>query len=379
MNYIRAIDEIFGQFKGSKFAIRFWTGEEHFYGSGQSPRFVLNINDAATCKRLLSQGSIGFGEAYMDGRITIEGDMDAYLGLRHDFKARKFSLHFLLAVLWARWHEPRKREDQIAHHYDTGNSFFKLFLDKETRSYSCGKYYDGTESLGTAQKNKLEFVCKWMNLPAGSRVLDLGSGWGGFAQYAAEHFKWHIKGYTLSKAQLEYCLEMVDRNHLDRLVTFEYFDMLADFPDEQFDGIAMIESIEHVGQKNIAPFFRKIKKVLKPGSSFIIQSTVRETMRSVDRWTLKYVFPGGYLPSKKELTDAALRAGLVIEESVMDTTDYIRIVKEWIRNLEANKEKIQSDYGERSYRLWDLWLHGTKVAFEKGAIGLLRLHLKVPQ
>lgn len=379
MNYIRAIDEVFAGFKGPKFEARFWNGEVHSYGSGELSRFTLVIKDAATVKRLLTQGSIGFGEAYMDGRIAIEGDIDAYLGLRHEMKKRTFSWYLFLVALWARWDGLHKREDQIAYHYDTGNSFFEMFLDKETMSYSCGKYLSEEESLEKAQEHKLELVCKWLTLPADSRVLDLGSGWGGFARYAASRLRWHVKGYTLSKAQIEYCRNMAENARLGELVSFEYFDILKDFPKEQFDGIVMIESVEHLGQKNITPFFRKIKNVLKPGASFVVQSTVRETMRSVDRWTLKYVFPGGYLPSKQELVDSAIQAGFSIEESILDTEDYIRVVKEWIKNLEIHHDEIRNKYGERFYRLWDLWLHGTKVSFEKGAIGLLRLHLTAPR
>jgi cyclopropane-fatty-acyl-phospholipid synthase len=375
MNYIRAIDEIFKKYDGPKFAIRFWDKKEQYYGLGDSITFSLVIGDLDTLRLMLSQGSIGFGEAYMDGRLKIEGSFESYLRLRHQFKMGKPSLYLVLMKLLSKFAVPQKRKEQIAYHYDTGNTFFKRFLDSETMSYSAGKYDKGYERLATAQKNKLALICEWLGLPQSASVLDLGSGWGGFALYAAKHHKWHIKGYTLSDAQLQYC-QLIKEEKLQDLISIEERDMVVDLPREKFDGITMIESIEHVGQKNILPFFHNVRKILNKDGSFIIQSTIRCTMRSVDRWTLKYVFPGGYLPTKEELINAARSAGFIVVDSIENTQDYVYTINEWIKNLEQNREAIEKEFDPRFYRLWELWMYGTKVSFECGAIGLLRLHLK---
>lgn len=376
MNYIRVIDKIFNQFNGPKFSIRFWNGEEHYYGKGESVAFSIIISDVITARCLLTQRSIGFGEAYMEERIKIEGDIESYLRLRHQFKKKKFSLSLAIAVFLASRNIPNTREKQIAQHYDLGNSFFEMILDKETMLYSAGLYKDGLESLSTAQKNKINFICQWLDLPSGSNVLDLGSGWGGFAKYAVENFNYKIKGYTLSNAQLDYCQKIINENHLADFLSFEYKDIIKSFPEFKFDGVVMIESIEHVGQKNIPQFFNKINKILKPGSSFIIQSTIRKKLHSVDRWTLKYIFPGGYLPSKEELLNSANEAGFIIEEVIDDNQDYIYTVNEWIKNMENNRAKIENMFNKKFYRMWNLWLHGTKVSFEMGSIGLFRLKLR---
>lgn len=376
MNYIRVLDKIFNQFDGPKFSIRFWNGEEHYYGKGESAVFSMIISDVMTARRLLTQGSIGFGEAYMEERIKIEGDIESYLRLRHQFKKKKFSLYLAIAVFLASRNIPHTREEQIAQHYDLGNSFFEMILDKETMLYSAGLYKDGLESLSIAQKNKIDFICQWLDLPSGSNVLDIGSGWGGFAKYAVENFNWKIKGYTLSNSQLDYCQKIINENYLADLLSFEYKDILKSFPEFKFDGVVMIESIEHVGQKNIPQFFNKINKILKPESSFIIQATIRKKIHSVDRWTLKYIFPGGYLPSKEELLISANEAGFIVEEVIDDNQDYIYTVIEWIKNMETNREKIENMFDKKFYRMWNLWLHGTKVSFEMRSIGLLRLHLK---
>lgn len=376
MNYIKVIDKIFKQSNGLKFSIKFWDGQEIYYGSGESIEFTIIISDAMTARRLLAEGSIGFGEAYMDERIKIEGDLDSYLRLRHQFKKKKFSLSLAMAIFFAKRNIPKSRGAQIAQHYDIGNSFFEMILDSDTMSYSAGLYEDPTDSLSDAQKNKLEYICAWLDLPEDSKVLDLGSGWGGFAKYVAQKFNWSILGYTLSQAQINYCQKMVKENNLADLVSVEYKDIVNNFSDIKYDGIVMIESIEHMGQKNIQPLFNKVSKVLKPGSSFVIQSTIRNKIRSIDRWTLKHIFPGGYLPSKDELIQAALSEGFKVEHIIDNNQDYIKTVNEWIKNLENNREKIEKMFDKKFYRKWELWLHGTKMSFEMGSIGLLRLHLK---
>jgi len=375
MNYIRAIDEFFRQFKGARFSIQFWNGEEWHYGLGDSNAFTLIIRDVRAAKNLLTKGSIGFGEAYMDGSLKIEGDLEAYIRLRHQLKRKGYSLYFIITRIWAKISTPWGRRGKIARHYDIGNDFFKLILDSETMSYSAGYYDKDSGFLYEAQKNKLDYICRRLNLPVGASLLDLGSGWGGFALYAAKSYLWRVTGYTLSKAQLDYCHQKVRDNKLEGILSFEYRDMLKDLPHSKFDGIVMIESIEHAGKKNLPALFQSIKNCLKPGSPLVIQSTVRRKIRSVDRWTLKYIFPGGYLPSQEELASLATVAGFRVEEARDETQNYIHTVTDWIKNFEFHREEIEKKYGQSFYRMWKLWIHGTKVSFETGAIGSLRLHL----
>jgi len=379
MNYVRVIDEIFSQFDGPRFAIKLWDGSERYYGSGTSTAFTLVMDDALTAQRLLAQGALGFGEAYMEGKLRIEGDLEAYLRLRHQFKHVRRSLRLIFATFLSSRSVPRDRKDQIAYHYDIGNDFFQMILDHKTMSYSAGRYETGSEELASAQQKKLALVCKWLNLPSGASVLDLGSGWGGFAQYAAKNLHWNITGYTLSNVQLTYCQQLIKTNKLEELVSFEYRDMLEDLPTTQFDGIAMIESIEHVGQKRLPHFFNQIRQVLKPGGSMAIQLTGRYKPHPMDQWTLKYVFPGGYLPGKEELLTAVTQAGFIVEEFRDDTPDYLRTMTKWIKNLESHRGDIEHKFDQSFYRLWELWMHGARVAFDINSMSLFRLHLKHPK
>lgn len=376
MNYARVIDEIFGQLKGPRFSVKLWDGREYVYGEGTAKTFTLIFEDQNTVKQLLSGGALGFGEAYMHGELKIEGDLEAYFHLRHQFKHVRRSYLLATASLFSRISVPHNRKDQIAYHYDMGNDFFEMFLDKNTMSYSAGIYDPGVKNLDDAQIKKLELICDWLNLPSGAKVLDLGSGWGGFARHAAVNHKWNITGYTLSKSQLEYCRNLINQDNLDHLVTFEYRDMIDELPQSQYDAVVMLESIEHVGEERLKDHFENLGQVVKPGGFLYIQATGQYRRRPVDAFILKYVFPGGYLPPLGELLTAAGEAGFIVEELHDNTPDYLATMTVWIKNLEAHKPEIIEKFGSSHYRLWELWTHGAKVSFEENYMSLFRIKFK---
>lgn len=376
MNYVQIVDEVFSQFSGPQFSVKFWNGEERFYGQEGSKTFSLVLKNEFTAKRLLAQGALGFGESFMDGSLHIEGDIEAYLRLRHQFKHIRHSLSLMFATLVAHATVPKNREDQIAYHYDLGNDFFQMILDINTMSYSAGRYPIGTEDLASAQIKKLELICEWLAVPEGATLLDLGSGWGGFALHAAKRHAWNVTGYTLSNAQLQYCQRLRDENHLQDSLSFAYLDMTKQLPPKLHDAVVILESVEHVGKKHLPNFFKQVAQTLKPHAPVYVQYTGRYTPYRVDPWTLKYVFPGGYLPSKNELIEAATHAGFDIERFEDYSQDYVHTMAAWIQNLEAHKNDIEKQFDPAFYRLWYLWMHGAKVAFELGSMNLFRVLLR---
>lgn len=378
MNYARVVDEIFSQIKDVRFDIKLWNGETLHYGSGTRRAFTLIFKDEWAAKRLLSQGALGFGESYTDGTLQIEGNIEAYLNLRHQFKKIKPSARMALATLMATRSIPKDAKDQISYHYDLGNDFFKLFLDKKTMSYSSGLYEKSTETLELAQTNKLNLVCDWLELPKDAKVLDLGCGWGGFMIQGAQKHGWNITSCTLSKKQLEYCKKLVKSHSLQKKIKLEYRNMLESLPDGEFDAIVMLESIEHVGKPRLDGFIDSLYKKLKPGGVVYVQTTGRYKPKMPDKWILKYVFPGGYLPAQQELVSSASTAGFELRKFIDDTPSYILTLTEWIKRLESNQSKIEDMFGKEFYRLWYLWMHGAKVAFEVRSMGLFRIMLKKP-
>lgn len=378
MNYIKVLDNIFKQFDGSKFAVRFWNNETKYYGKGVTTEFTLCITGPNVVKRLLAEGALGFGESYMDGTLDIEGDIEAYLKLRHQFKHVKPSFRLVLAKLWAELTKPKNRSGQISYHYDLGNDFFSLFLDKETMSYSAARFQSDKDTLGKAQENKLSLVCEWLNLPKGSRVLDLGSGWGGFAVHAARNHGWNIYGKTLSKKQLEYCLALISTQRLEREISIKYQDFTSIKSHEVYEGAVMIEALEHVGKDDLGTFLLNISNHLPSGAPFYLQFTGRYKPKLVDSWTLKYVFPGGHLPAKSEFLDAVTTAGFKVERFEDDTEDYKKTMESWVRSLEEHQTEIEAMFDKRFFRLWKLWTHGAYVNFDIGDMSLFRVLLRKP-
>jgi len=380
MDYGKVVNEIFSQIEGVRFDIKLWDSRIFKYGNvKQKTVFTLVFEDANTAKRLLSEGALGFGEAYMEGKLRIEGNIDEYLRLRHQFKNIKPSARMVVATLLAKRSSLKSTEEQIAYHYDLGNEFFDKFLDNQTTSYSCALYKKPNQKLGRAQLEKIKFICNLLDLPPNSTILDLGSGWGGFASYAAQNHKWNIDGYTLSKKQLKYSKDLVSKNRQSKRVNFKYKDMLTELPNKQYDAVVMIESIEHVGKDRLASYFDDLYKLVKPGGSLYIQATGQYRSRSVDKFITKYVFPGGYLPSYKELVELPINAGFRNVEIHDNTDDYIRTMKTWISSIESNRQFIEDKYDESFYRLWELWTHGAKISFEVGYMSLFRLHFKKPK
>lgn len=378
MNYARVVDDIFSQVNGVRFCLQLWDGQKFEYGKGRKKAFTLVFKNEQAAKRLLSQGALGFGEAYMDGSLRIEGDLEQYLRLRHQFKKNKPSLYTVAAVLAARKNVPKNTSERISYHYDLGNEFFGLLLDHKTMSYSCGLYLRGNESLDVAQLHKIRLVCNWLDLPAGATVLDLGCGWGGFATYAAKNHNWNIVSYTLSKEQFKYCEKKIHANSLQKKVRLEYRDMLVDLPEGKFDAIVMLESIEHVGRQRLHTYIDDLYQKLKPGGVLYIQTTGRYKPKMPDNWVLKYIFPGGYLPSQQELVDDACSAGFTLNRFIDDTPSYILTLGQWIKNLESHRRTIEGMFGKEFYRMWELWMHGAKVAFEVRSMGLFRIKLQKP-
>ncbi len=379
MDYAQVINEVFGQIEGVRFGIRLWDGRKLEYGKGRKKAFTLLFHEEKAAKRLLSQGSLGFGESYMDGSLQIEGSLDEYLKLRHQFKKVKPSVRLATAKLMASRDTPKDTKGRIAYHYDFSNEFFKLILDKRTMSYSSGIYVNGQENLGQAQQNKIKLVCEWIDAPSGAKILDLGCGWGGFATYAATNYDWTITSCTLSVEQLKFCKDLVRKKSLQKKILLEYRDMLTDLPDGEFDAIVMLESIEHVGKSRLNAFIKKLYQKLKPGGVLYIQASGRYKPKALDRWTLKYVFPGGYLPSQQELVDSASGSGFKLKRFVDDAPNYALTIDSWIKNLETNRHTIEKDFGVETYRLWELWMHGARIGFEVGSMGLFRMKLQRPE
>ena len=316
--------------------------------------FDIQVHNKHFYSRVLSGKSLGLGESYMDGWWDCEAlDQFCYQMLlgRIDKQIKIKNPAFLLHVLRAYFlnAQSKKRAYIVGkEHYDTGNDLFALMLDQRM-IYSCG-YWDGANNLDQAQVNKLDLVCRKLHLKAGMKVLEIGSGWGGFAKYAAENYGVSVHGVTVSKEQMEYAQESC--KGLD--TSFE----LKDYRDlyGTYDAIVSIGMFEHVGYKNYRDYMQVARRCLDDNGLFLLHTIGRNTpSRSTDPWTNKYIFPNGMIPSPAQISKSA-QGLFVIEDWHNFGQDYDPTLMAWNENFQKNYDGLKDKYDERFKRMWEYYL-----------------------
>ena len=313
----------------------------------------LQVKNEAFYGRVLREGSLGFGEAYMDGWWECE-QLDELICrlMSHDIKGQlkpNFAVmrDALLAVLTNR--QNKKRAFQIGEaHYDAGNDLYKAMLDKRL-VYTCG-YWKDAKSLDEAQEAKLDLVCKKIGLKAGQKVLDIGCGWGSFAKFAAEKYDAQVVGITVSREQKQLADELCKGLPVEiRLQDYREVD-------EKFDHIISLGMFEHVGYKNYRAYMEMARRCLKDEGIFLLHTIGgNKSVHSTDPWIEKYIFPNSMLPSAAQITRAA--EGLFVMEDWHNFGAYYdKTLMAWAANFEAHWPKLKEHYGERFFRMWRFYL-----------------------
>ena len=329
----------------------------------------LQVHDERLYTRVLAGGSLALGESYMDGWWDAK-KLDEFfahlLAANIDKKVRTLrgALTYLRANLV---NLQRKSRAHIIgrHHYDLSNELYALMLDKRM-NYSCG-YWAHATTLDEAQEAKLELICQKLRLRPGMRVLDIGCGWGAFAQYAAEKHRVSVVGITVSNEQARLAKERC-KGLLVEIRVQDYREV-----DEQFDRIVSVGMIEHVGKKNYKTYFTVADKCLKDGGLFLLQTIgSNASTSSSDPWTGKYIFPNSMLPSLKQLTGAVERL-FIVEDIHGFGPDYDKTLLAWEHNFVKNWPKINR--GERFYRMWRYYLLSSAGSFRARHIQLWQLVL----
>jgi len=276
------------------------------------------------------------------------------------------------AELNGRLHSIERDRQAISYHYDVSNEFFALWLDK-LMNYSCAYFRDPGNDLDTAQRDKLELICRKLRLREGEKVLDIGCGWGGFLFYAAEKYGVFAQGITLSRNQYEYVKEKIKEKELEGKVSVEYRDYRELHSWETYDKIVSIGMFEHVGKEMLEEYFQRAYKLLKPGGLFMNHGITRRLPKKTPRrWSFSdnYIFPDGELHSISSTLTVAERAGFEVRDVENLREHYALTLRHWWRRLENKKEQALKYVDEVTLRIWRIFLSGSSYGFETERFGL---------
>ncbi len=363
-------------FPDTPFEVEFWDGSITVYGQGLK-KFTLKIRKKNIVGRILNQGSLGFGEEFMLGNIEVEGDLQALLKLGNSEAYR--SQHFsaiekakLIREFFLSRGTVANAKKNVSRHYDISNDFYKLWLDK-TLTYSCAYFQNESDALETAQLAKYEHLCKKLRLKPGESLVDIGCGWGQMMIYAAKNYGVGCVGCTLSNEQYEYATEAVAKEGLRGKIKI----LLKDYREitGQFDKFVSIGMFEHVGKAFYPDFFSAVKRLLKPGGIGVLHHIGTIEDQPTDPWVVKYIFPGGWLPTLPVVLNEMNRNDLVYYDIEDLRTHYAKTLDHWIANFENrinNVEILMLDKlgGQDKVRefvlMWRLYLNGSSAAFKYG-------------
>ena len=344
------------------------------FGPGGGQHLTLRLADQATALKIARNPRLGVGEAYMDGRLTVEDGTILELmrlivganpweaggsGRKALRKGKK-----LFGALWRRNPAKRARKN-VAHHYDIGNDLYRMFLDDDLQ-YSCGYFPSADASLEAAQAAKKAHIAAKLDLRPGQRVLDIGCGWGGLALHLHRIADVDVVGITLSTEQLAIARARAAAEGVADRVSFELRDYRA--IGGRFDRIVSVGMFEHVGPPHYRTFFERCRDLLTEDGVMLLHTIGRaDGPAPTDRWLARYIFPGGYIPALSQIAPAIEQSRLWITDIEMLRLHYAHTLAHWYDRVAASRDAIVALYDERFYRMWTFYLAGALVAFRHDA------------
>jgi cyclopropane-fatty-acyl-phospholipid synthase len=379
---------LFGSPAERPFAIRYWNA---LVEAGSAQQFTLALRSPGALRRMCTPPSeLALGEAFVRGDFEVEGDLESAVAVGDTVAERLVSLAALVRVTrtaallprddapsvdgrlpdrhGAR-HSPPRDTAAVRAHYDVGNEFYAQWLDR-SMTYSCAYFMREDDELETAQEQKLDLICRKLQIQPGERFLDIGCGWGSLVRRAAACYGADAYGITLSEQQAEWA-------HDAHIAVADY---RAEQPAAPFDKIATVGMIEHVGQANLGVLFRRIYDLLQPGGLALIHGITTEPTPSRGRrlWRRgsfidRYIFPDGELTPLSTRIAAAEAAGFEVRHVESLREHYVLTLRHWVRRLERARATAQALVGPATYRAWRLYMAGSAHAFATGRLSVSQL------
>lgn len=361
------------------------------FGDDQAElKAVITVVDPAFYQKLVMSGSVGGGEAYIYGWWRCD-NLTALVRIfalnlatldKLDSTITRLGRPLLKLLNWRNKNSKTQARKNIAAHYDLGNDMYRLFLDN-SMMYSSAVYPDDTADLASAQQHKLELICQRLQLKSTDHLVEIGTGWGSMAIYAAQNYGCKVTTTTISQQQYDYAKQRIEALGLQGQITL----LLEDYRDlqGQYDKLVSIEMIEAVGEEYLDTYFAKCSSLLKPDGLMVLQAITivdqryKQYVREVD-FIKRYVFPGGCLPSISRMTDAVSRKTDLVVRHLQDIGfDYARTLKDWCDNFMHARDKVhQLGYDDNFVRLWQFYLCYCEGGFRERATSAVHLVLSKP-
>jgi cyclopropane-fatty-acyl-phospholipid synthase len=389
----RLFEQIADKLSCKNFCVRFWDGT--LWGAGARPSFTLVLNNPWALRQLfLSPSELSVGESFIYDDFDVEGDLEAALDFADHLFAEELPLAAklklrVMAAVPKRWisgrgaaepkgklHSAERDRATVRYHYDVSNDFFKLFLDQRM-IYSCAYFKSPDDDLDTAQRQKLDYLCRKLRLRPGERLLDLGCGWGGLLIHAAREYGVDALGITLSVPQAEFARERIRQEGLAAHCRVEVCDYRELKRELQFDKIVSVGMFEHVGEALLPEYFSRAWRLLRPGGVFLNHGIGLSAnwKRPGDSFIEKYVFPDGELVPINTTLRAAESCGFEVQDVENLRRHYEITLRHWTSRLQANAAEARRLTDEATYRTWRIYMAGSAHAFRVGRINLCQLLL----
>jgi len=354
--------------------VTLWNGEG-VSTADAPPVAAVHVADRRTLWRLMYQPELEFGEAYSDGRLQVDGALVDLLETLDRAPVSPWAHRLLRPLPRPRPNTLSGSRDNIHRHYDLGNDFYRLWLD-ERMVYTCAYFPTPTASLEDAQLAKMEHVCRKVGLRPGARVVEAGCGWGALALHMARQHGAFVRAFNISREQLAYARAQAQQKGLGDRVEFiedDYRNVSG-----QYDAFVSVGMLEHVGLNHYRELGRVIHRCLSPHGRGFIHTIGRNQPLAFNAWTEKYIFPGAYPPTLREIMD-------VIEPynfSVLDVENlrlhYATTLRHWLGRFERSAERVAAMFDERFVRVWRLYLSGSIAAFTSGSLQLFQVSFARP-
>ena len=352
-----------------------WNGEK--IPSVDRPSVArLHFHNSEVLQKLLVNPALHFGDLYSAGRIEVEGDLVEFLVIAYRAAATSAKYQKLKEAQTRLFNRPRANgltdsRDNIHHHYDIGNDFYELWLDREAMQYTCAYFPTPDLSIEEAQRAKMDHVCRKLQLKPGDRVVEAGCGWGGFARHMAQHYGAKVRSYNISHQQILYARERARAAGFGESVEYvedDYRNITG-----EYDVFVSIGMLEHVGRDHYRELGDVIHRCLAPAGRGLIHSIGRNKPELMNAWIEKRIFPGAYPPTLREMMD-------IFEEhefSVLDVENlrlhYAKTLRHWLARFDRHAEKIEKTYDHAFVRAWRLYLAGSIASFMTGTLQLFQI------